>query len=49
MEVVIVRPADDGGARFWLTIRLPDGEELNVRIQRAQLLQQFDIEADGAT
>jgi hypothetical protein len=31
MEVVIVRPAHDGGTRFWLTIRLPDGEELDVR------------------
>ena len=49
MEVVIVRPADDGGARLWLTIRLPGGEDLNVRIQRAQLLQQLDIEAHGAT
>jgi hypothetical protein len=46
MEVTIVRPADDGGARFWLTIRLPGGEELDVRIARAQLLQQLDIEAD---
>jgi len=34
MEVVIVRPADDGGARFWLTIR-----------RRAQLLEQIDIES----
>ena len=46
MEVVIVRPADDGGARFWLTIRLPGGEELDVQIARAQLLQQLDIDAD---
>ena len=46
MEVVIVRPPDDGGARFWLTIRLPGGEELDVQIARAQLLQQLDIDAD---
>ena len=31
MEVEIVRPADDGGARFWLTIRFPSGETLDVR------------------
>ena len=46
MEVVIVRPADDGGARFWLTIRFPSGETLDVRIRRAQLLEQPDVEAD---
>jgi hypothetical protein len=46
MEVVIVRPADDGGARFWLTIRFPSGETLDVRIRRAQLLEQLDVEAD---
>jgi hypothetical protein len=46
MEVVMVRPADDGGARFWLTIRFPGGETLDVRIARAQLLQQLDVEAD---
>jgi hypothetical protein len=45
MEVVIVRPADDDGARFWLTIKFPSGEELDVRIARAQLLDQLDIEA----
>ena len=45
MEVVIVRPADDGGARFRLTIKFPGGEELEVRIARAQLLEQLDIEA----
>ena len=46
MEVEIVRPADDGGARFWLTIRFPSGETLDVRIRRAQLLEQLDVEAD---
>ena len=46
VEVEIVRPADDGGARFWLTIRLPGGEELDVRIARAQLLQELNIDAD---
>ena len=49
MKVEVFRPAYDGGARLWLTIRLPGGEDLNVRIQRAQLLQQLDIEAHGAT
>ena len=46
MEVEFVRPADDGGARFWLTIRFPSGETLDVRIRRAQLLEQLDVEAD---
>ena len=27
MEVKIIRPADDGGNQFWLTIQLPGGEE----------------------
>ena len=41
------RPADDGGARFWLTIKFPNGEELDVRVARTQLLQELlDIEAD---
>ena len=46
MKVELVRPADDGGGRLWLTIRLPGGEDLNVRIQRTALLQQWGIEAD---
>jgi hypothetical protein len=46
MEVVIVRPADDGGARFWLTITFPNNETLDVRIRRAQLLERLDVEAD---
>ena len=46
MKVEVVRPADDGGGRLWLTIRLPGGEDLNVRIQRTALLQQCGIEAD---
>jgi hypothetical protein len=45
MEVVVVRPADDDGARFWLTIKFPGGETLDVRIARTQLLQQLGIEA----
>jgi hypothetical protein len=43
MEVVIVRPADD---RFQLTLKFPGGETLDVRIRRAQLLEQLDVEAD---
>ena len=43
---MIIRPADDGGARLWLTITFPGGEELDVRVARAQLLQQLDVEAD---
>ena len=35
MEVEIIRPADDGGTQFWLTITFPGGEELDVRIARA--------------
>jgi hypothetical protein len=45
MEVVVVRPADDDGSRFWLTIKFPGGETLDVRIARTQLLQQLGIEA----
>ena len=43
MEVAAVRLDDD---RFRLTIRFPSGETLDVRIRRAQLLEQLDIEAD---
>jgi hypothetical protein len=44
MEVVVVRPVD--GDQFWLTITFPGGETLDVRIRRAQLLEQLDVEAD---
>jgi hypothetical protein len=43
MEIVLVRPADD---RFQLTLEFPSGETLDVRIRRAQLLEQLDVEAD---
>jgi len=43
MEVVVVRPADNDGARFLLTLRFPSGEELEVRIARTQLLEQLGI------
>jgi hypothetical protein len=43
MEIKVVRPDGD---QFWLTITLPGGEELDVRIRRAQLLERLDIEAD---
>ena len=46
MEVEIVRPADDGGARLWLTLKFPSGETLDVRIRCAWLLEQLDVEAD---
>jgi hypothetical protein len=39
MEIEVVRPADDGGDRFWLTIRLPSGEEFAVRVFRSALLE----------
>jgi hypothetical protein len=39
MEVVVVRPADDDGARFWLTIKFPGGETLDVRIARTPAIQ----------
>ena len=45
MEVAIVRPADAGGARLWLTIKFPGGEELDVRIARTQLLQELGVES----
>jgi hypothetical protein len=44
MEVTVVRPADDGGARLLLTLKLPNGELFDVRLARAQLLQQLNIE-----
>jgi hypothetical protein len=47
MEAVVVRPADDDGARFRLTIRFPSGEELEARIARAQFLQQLGIEVNS--
>jgi hypothetical protein len=37
--------ADDGGARFRLTLKFPSDETLDVRIARVQLLQQLDIES----
>jgi hypothetical protein len=43
MKVEAVRLDDD---RFCLTIKFPSGEELDVRILRAQLLEQLNIEAD---
>ena len=46
MEVEVIRLADDDGARFKLTIRFPNGEELEVRIARQQLLQELEIAAD---
>jgi hypothetical protein len=46
MEVEIVRFTSDGGARLWPTIKFPSGETLDVRIARAQLLEQLDVEAD---
>ena len=45
MEVEVVRPVDDGGNRFRLTITFPNGEELEVRIARSQLLEQLDIKS----
>jgi hypothetical protein len=46
MTIELVRPADDGGAQFWLAITFPGGEELDVRIRRIQLLEQLNIEGD---
>ena len=43
MKIEMVRPVH-AGDQFWLTIRLPSGEELNAVIQRAALLQQLGIE-----
>jgi hypothetical protein len=45
MKVEVVRPADDDGARFLLSIEFPNGEKLDVRIARTQLLQQLGVEA----
>jgi hypothetical protein len=44
MEVTVVRPADDDGARFLLMLQFPSGETLEVRIARAQLLEQLGVE-----
>jgi len=48
MKIEMVRPAHDDGDQFWLTISLPSSEELNVVIQRTDLLQQLGIEADAS-
>jgi hypothetical protein len=45
MEVEIVRLAGDGGDRFRLRIRFP-GEELDIKIGRAQLLEQLNVRDD---
>jgi hypothetical protein len=44
MEITVTRPVDDDGTRFLLTIRFPGGGTLDVRIARAQLLAQLDVE-----
>jgi hypothetical protein len=41
MEIMVARPVDDDGTRFLLTIRFPGGGTLDVRIARAQLLEQL--------
>jgi hypothetical protein len=46
MKVEVVRPAYDGGARLWLTIKLPGGLGFSVMMRRADLLQQAGVEAD---
>jgi hypothetical protein len=43
MQVVVTRPADD---RFWLKIKFPSGETLDIRVARTQLLQELGVEAD---
>jgi hypothetical protein len=43
MEVTAVRLDD---ARLQLRLKFPGGEELDVRIARAQLLQELDVEVD---
>ena len=49
MELKIIRPDHDGGTQFWLTIQLPGGEELDVRIRRTQLLEQLDVGDDESS
>jgi hypothetical protein len=44
MQVIIIRPADNDGAQLLLTIVFPGGELFDVRLGRAQLLQQLGIE-----
>ena len=46
MEVTVVRPVDADGARFWLRLKFPGGETLDVRMARAQLLEELGIEVD---
>jgi len=46
MKVEITRPADADGARFLLRLNFPGGETLDVRMARAQLLEELDIQAD---
>jgi hypothetical protein len=44
MTVVITRPADSD--QFWIRLTFPNGEKLDVKIRRAQLLEELDVEAD---
>ena len=42
MEIEIIRPTDD---RLEMTVKFPGGEDFLIRLARAQLLDQLDIEA----
>lgn len=46
MHVEVVRPVDVDGTQLWITFKFPSGEKLDVKIARAQLLQELGIEAD---
>jgi hypothetical protein len=46
MVVEVVRLVDADGTRLRMTLTFPNGEPLEVRIARSQLLEQLEIEAD---
>lgn len=46
MQVEVVRPTDADGTQLWITLKFPGGEKLDVKIARAQLLQELGIGAD---
>jgi hypothetical protein len=46
MRVEVVRPTDADGAQLWMTFKFPGGEKLDVKIARAQLLEQLYV-GDG--
>jgi hypothetical protein len=45
MRVTVTRPADD---RLWLRLTFPGGEVLDIRMARAQLLEELNIKTNDS-